>query len=272
MFIALVLTGCVFIPSSSEDPFDANELKRLVAGRASPKEVRKALGDPVGVFEDKSFYFHEYRKAGHLIGYYGFGVTDAVHYESHMVAVHFNDDREAEAFELKTWDASSKPNFCFKYEICFEGTSWLSPLTPPGDDAEAKRFPVDSGTCTLYYYRESPWIANHNPFQIRIYLNRHLAGVTHGKGGYLMWRLQPYRYNLRANSHAPAYMNMRYSFECNAGEIHFIRHIVPLTSRGHLELSEVDVAAGKKAIAERKRLLDVYVPPKLRPRRYYHFR
>jgi hypothetical protein len=268
VLIALVLAGCVILPSFSEDPFDINELESLVSSRASPKQVKKALGEPIGVFDDKSLYFHEYRKSSYFVGYNV--VTE--HFESHMVAVHFNGNHEAEAYEINKWSASSKPNFCFKYEICFKGSSWLSPLSPPRDDQEGKHFPIGNDTCTLYYYRESSWLASQNPFQLRIYLNGHLAGITHGEGGYLMWQLQPYRYNLRANSHAPAYMNMRYSFECNAGEIHFIRHIVPLTSLGHLELSEVDVEAGKKAVAERKRLLDVYVPPKLRPRRYYHFR
>jgi hypothetical protein len=268
VFIALVLTGCVILPSFSEDPFDINELESLVSSRASPKEVKEALGEPVGVFEDKSLYFHEYRKSAYFVGYNV--VTE--HFESHMIAVHFNSNHEAEAYEFKKWSASSKPDFCFKYEICFKGSSWLSPLSPPREDEEAKRFPVDSDTCTLYYYRESSWLASQNPFDIRVYLNRHLAGVTYGEGGYLMWRLRPYRYNLRVNSHPPAYMNMRYSFECNAGEIHFVRHIVPLTIRGHLELSEVDIETGKNAIAERRRVLDVYVPPKLRPRRYYRFR
>jgi len=164
---AILLGGCVYIPTPGPKPFQEDVVDLIVPGKTTRTDVLAALGNPeFRYLDDRLFAYYNSQLRGVVLSY-GVGAN----FKGYYLLVEFDDSGRVVSADRLTADPSqrnfienlthghdSEDRACSAGGYCLTGPprSELVTLTgfplfaPTAQDMAAKRFKPDPSACTLY--------------------------------------------------------------------------------------------------------------------------
>ena len=281
--LALVASGCVYIPTPGTKPFDEEVVARIVPGKTTRTDVLASHGNPdYRYLDDRLFAYFDSQLKGVAISY-GIGANFKGYYllvefdESGAVAaagrVTANPEQlnflESLAYGHDTDDKSCiATGFCLAGQPVSGGSYGVPLFVPEKMDAVAKRFKTDPTSCTVYL-AIPPMARLHTPdfahapamFDLD---GRLIAKVPYdaGAGVFYRFRIDPGDHVLRqilTNSHVKPFKEQQpKEFSCKAGDTRFFEAVPPSRTslfdvsfkRTHFQ--ELDETKGRDAMRKNR--------------------
>ena len=162
--LAVVASGCVYIPTPGTKPFNEEVVARIISGKTTRTDVLASFGNPDHRYlDDRLFAYYDDQLKGVAISY-GIGAN----FKGYYLLVEFDESGTVVAAGRVTGDPSQRNFFenvayghdtddksCIATGFCLTGqpvSRWSRvPLFAPEKmDAVAKRFGTDPAACTVY--------------------------------------------------------------------------------------------------------------------------
>lgn len=247
LLCTFALAGCVPIPVFEKKPFQDETMQFITAGSTTKEDVLLTLGEPGGVWQDRTVFAYTGWRRLAVIEFYGGGSADIP--EESLLVIEFDDDGAVKRYDITR--SISKP--CDVTGICMaEGSSLLAPLQ---EDENAKKFFGTRDKCTIYLYRNQflgyKWIT-------QIFLNGRDAGTTYRRG-YLLWKVNPGQIEVKAfRASRGGFRRTRggpvdLAFECERGKTYFVR--LKTSGGWRIQLHLVDEGEGQEGVRGGKLIL-----------------